>query len=262
MLRPSFALLLALTALLPFERSLAASDDDMAWLAVSEAERVRRVRELIRAGKPRFAWPDSPSRLAEGRPYCTRLMTDFLSGVGVQPIEPVTILLERSVTPLDTKNWVPLSAIKRVPGTRRLDPSFSKAIERCATADAGNFDRFYQLDVGAPPYRIYRLSRSINPMPDAELVYWSEYSPKWPEGRDGYTWVDLNACTEVLGSSIVTSSDRLLNDFRGQLGALTLYEGRVVAWDVSRGFLAKATVLDRGAKDTRFMHALCTWKLE
>ena len=260
MLKRFVALLLALTALLPFERSIAGSDDDMAWLAVSEAERVRRIRDLIRAGNPRFFY--SPSHLAEGRPYCSRLMTDLLRGIGVQPIEPVTILLEPSVTPLDTKNWVPLSDIKRVPGSRRLDPSFSKAIERCATENAGNLGRFYQFDVGSPPYRVYRLSRSINPVPDAELVYWSEYSPESHEGRKGYTWVDLKDCTEVFGTSATTFSDRLLEDFRGQLGALTLYDGRVVTWDVSRGSLAEAIVLNRKAVDTGFMHAACMWKIE
>lgn len=88
------------------------------------------------------------------------------------------------------------------------------------------------------------------------------YSQEWHEGRKGYTWVDLNDCTEVFGTSATTLSDRLLKDFRGQLGALTLYEGRVVTWDVSRGSLAEATVLDRNAEDTRFTHAACMWKIE
>lgn len=262
MLRPFFALLLALTALLPLERSLAGPDDDMAWLAVSEAERVRRVRDLIRTGNPRFAWPDSPSRLAEGRPYCERLMTDFLRGVGFNPIEPVAILLESSES-RDAQNWVPLSAIKRASGAR-LHASFSKAIERCSADDSATPDRFYEFNefTGAPPYRVYRLSPLINPVPDAELVYWSEYIPRLGAGRKGYTWVNLNICGEVFGRTAMTEALSLAADFRGQLGALTLYEGRVVTWDVSRGFLVQAIVLDRRAKDAGFMHALCTWKLE
>lgn len=226
----------------------------------TEAQRLEAIRNLISQEKSRRLVGDADGKPQSTAAVCERMLDDLLSRKGFKAIEPVAVL--DFEYPLSS---VVLSQAQEQKNARiaaeRLGPSLTKSLQRCAAdgrGDALKFDGFFS-STGAPPFRAYVLPKNVNPFPGSKLVYWSEYEEKTGLGRKGYTWVNLDICERTGGTPSLTDSLRLKKDPQGQRSSLTLYQEKVVSWDIAKGFLFSAHVVLPNPKRGMDFQAICSW---
>ena len=168
----------------------------------SEAQRLAQVRRLVKAElNPRPA--DSNDKYRQPgttAPTCSVMLQDLIAGK-FKAIEPVQIRRQYDPTVFEqTQNS------KKVQELRGFPKANTEKLRFCAGPEQekkiqGVEDRFFlgfDFLSGLPPYRIYRLPRSVNPYQDSHFLYWSVYDKEIGKGSP-YVWVNLDTCKPVLG---------------------------------------------------------------
>ena len=226
----------------------------------TEAQRLEAVRTLIREEKSRRLVGDPDGKPKSTAAFCTAMLGDLLSKRGFKAIEPVAVLnfeypvWDRDLPKIERDGREQIAA-------RTLGPYLTKSLQRCADVQEGSETRFsgFSEIVGVPPYRTYVLPKSLNPFPKSKFMYWSEYSEKLGSGRKGYSWVNLDSCEHTSGTAVYTDSLRLRNDPKGQMSALTVYHGKLVAWDMARNFVFGAEQIEPKYESPMKSLTLCRW---
>lgn len=201
----------------------------------TEAQRLEAVRTLISQEKSRRLVGDADGKPKSTAAFCERMLDDLLNHKGFKAIEPVAVLdFEYPVWDFELPK-TQRQKNERI-AAKKLGPTLNNNLQHCAVDERGDALKFFGFDssAGAPPFRVYVLPERVNPFPESQLVYWSEYVEKTGSGRKGYSWVNLDICEHTNGISSYTDSMNLKNDFQGQKSSLTVYQGKLVAWDVIR----------------------------
>ncbi len=214
--------------------------------AETEAERLERVREIIKAEQRREPLEYVPRPNNSTAPSCEVMLDDLMKGKGFSAIEPIAVFdHEYPSWNMRLSYFPPPDQLKQAEeDAKLLGPLLAASLQRCSLAEAeGNEERakalFLGLDewVGKPPFRLYVLPDWLTPFSSSNFLYWSEYGEELGHGREGYSWVDMDSCEHVGGIQALTQSKFLLDDPLGQQAALAVYKNHLVAWKVSRGYM-------------------------
>ncbi len=212
--------------------------------AETGAERLERVREIIKAEQRRD--PSQYNHRPENStaPSCEVMLDDLMKGKGFSAIEPIAVFdHEYPSWNMRLSYFPPPDQLKQAEeDTKLLGPLLAASLQRCSLAEAeGNEERakalFLGLDewVGKPPFRLYVLPDWLTPFSSSNFLYWSEYGEELGHGREGYSWVNLDDCQHIGGIRALTQAQWLRTDPFGQISALAVYRGHLVGWKVSRG---------------------------
>lgn len=234
----------------------------------TEAQRLERVRTIISQEKSRRLKERQYLQVNSTAPSCEVMLDDLLSNRGFEPLEPVAVFNHNY--PLRSpflEERLPLEEEQQAQAAEEKMGSFlANSLQKCAKVQAeGDEERArtlfnaFNYAAGAPPFRVYQLPEGVNPFPESKLIYWSEYLRESNKGRKGYSWVDLDSCEHTWGISGLTDSSSLEKDPHGQVGVLTVYEGRLVSWVVSRGFRFEAGYYDYYYPGNVKAGASCAW---
>jgi hypothetical protein len=240
----------------------------------TEAQRLERVRALIRQEPSRRLLEGAVGNSKNTAAFCEAMLHDLLDNKGFKPIEPVAVLdfqypiqnpdrgiqdRDESLLPLHQKQQSQYAA-------KQLGPFLTNSIQRCTDEEANGDERKgsvlfngFNYAAGLPPFRTYVLPKKLNPFPQAKLVYWSNYDESTGKGRKGYSWVNLNVCEHVNGTFGPIDSLRVKNDPQGQVEVLTNYRGKLVAWFVSRNLNFVADYFDPKYITPQKSRVICSW---
>jgi hypothetical protein len=240
----------------------------------TEAQRLKAVRTLIQQDKSRRLHPSSKVNPAGADAQCERMLKDLLSGKEFKAIEPVAVLnfeypiqnAEFSIYDRVENLLPPLEKQQSENAAKQLGPLLNEGIQRCTDEEANGDERKgsvlfngFNFWAGGPPYRAYTLPKKVNPFPKSKLIYWSEYVEASRKGRNGYSWVNLDICEYVDSTFGISDSLQRKNDPNGQAAALTIYRGKLVAWEVSRNYAFVADQLAPKYKSPQKSRNICRW---
>lgn len=226
----------------------------------TEAQRLQTVRTLVGQEKSRRLQPASNDKPKSTAAFCEAMLDDLLNNKGFKAIEPVAVLdFEYPVWDIALAE-AERRERKRI-AAKQLGPILTKSLRRCAHDGRGDAVKFFGFHAvaGAPPYLAYVLPNSVNPFPESKLVYWSEYLEKLGTGRKGYSWVNLDICEHTNGTSSLSDSLQLRDDPKGQVAALTLYQGKLVSWEVSRNRAFVADHFEPKYETPMKSRIICHW---
>ncbi|MCL1481103.1 MULTISPECIES: hypothetical protein [unclassified Marinobacter] len=228
----------------------------------TEAQRLDAVRILISQEKSRRLGGGPDGKPKSSAAFCERMLDDLLNHKDFKAIEPVAVL------DFDYPIWnLDLPKTQRQKNERiaakKLGPTLNNNLQHCAVDEGANHAwKFFGFNgsAGAPPFRVYVLPERVNPFPESQLVYWSEYVEKTGSGRKGYSWVNLDICAHTNGISVWTDSMKLRNDYQGQQSALTSYQGKLVAWDMTRNVFFGAEQIEPKRETQMKSKTFCLWE--
>jgi len=181
----------------------------------SEAKKLEFIRQTLK--KEKYLRSDEYNA-----PRCKQIMKDFLANKNFKAIEP----------------FVRANSID--------DPRMVKW-RQCEDKDYSDYngdpERFFNFlnNLGAPPYRYYRIELDGNPKDGPEdMVYYTMPSDRTQPGRTGYAWVDLKNC-EIKNGFTVTGALEKRHSLPNAafLNSLVYYKGELWAADFIGGFSFK-----------------------
>lgn len=236
----------------------------------TEAQQLEAIRSLIREEKSMRLEGHSQGIPGSNAPFCKKMLTDLLANKGFKAIEPVAILnheypvLSPDQGPVQRSEWL----VKKLMdiADKQLGKTLVEGLNQCATAEAHGDERrarnlftAFSDWAGAPPYRVYVLPKKLNPFPDNQLIYLSEFVAETGLGKESYSWVNLKVCEHgyVIGQS--TSSTRVKRNTQDLKTALTFYQGNLVAWDMNRNFAFSADLIKQKFKTPKKSQIVCRW---
>lgn len=180
----------------------------------SEAKKLEFIRQMLIKEKYFRLSEQSP-------PHCRQIMEEFLSNKNFKAIEPV--VRAESVD----------------------DPRMAKW-RQCERKDYHDYnvdpERFFSWleDLGAPPYRYYRIELDGNKANGPEdMIYHNQPSDRGRQAHTGYTWVDLSNCEIKDGFPITGALARVPSRYypnRVFLNTLVYYKGKLWAVEFVEGF--------------------------
>lgn len=232
-----------------------------------EAQRLDAVRALIASElAPRPAKTNDQYR-QEGTtaPSCNAMLQDLLAGK-YQAIEPVQIRDKHD--PTVREQFLDSTEVQELHGFPRVT---TEKLRFCASAEAeekfqGIKDRFFlgfDVSVGAPPFRVYRLPDSANPYRDMDFVYWSV--PKTGSGyRQDYHWVNLNHCKTVFGPQTSYTAGEEKKSPQENAQAIALYRGKFSYLEVHKGYAFSIQHLEPASvrsDSTDRLGTYCRWAI-
>lgn len=197
----------------------------------SEAQRLEQVRRLIKSElNPRPAdLNDKYRQPGSTAPTCSAMLQDLMAGK-FKAIEPVQIRTREDTS--DTGKGE--SPITQPDALRGFPKRTTEKLRFCAGPEQekkiqGVEDRFFlgfDFFAGSPPYRVYRLSKTVNPYLDSDFVYWASPNPNPGYSGWRYTWVNLDICKTVFGTSTSYSTAQEKERPGGNAQAIAIYGGK------------------------------------
>jgi hypothetical protein len=233
----------------------------------TEAQRLERVRTIISQEKSRRLKGYQYRQENSTAPSCEVMLDDLLNNRGFEPVEPVAVLNHNYPlrSPFLEEKLSPEEEQQAQAAEDKMRPFLTKSLQQCAKAEADGDERraralfnAFNYAAGVPPFRVYLLPEKINPFPDSNLMYWSEYAKKTGKGGEGYSWVNLKDCEHTWGVRDLSSLG-VKSDPKGQVAALTNYRDKLVVWVVSRGFRFEAQHYEPNYQDKVKAGTTCAW---
>jgi hypothetical protein len=176
----------------------------------SEAKKLEFIRQMLSKEKNLRLSKYSPK-------HCAGMMKDFLAGKHFKAIEPIVVA--------DSED----------------DPRLAKW-NQCRGKDYHDFnvdpERFFGWlpQLGAPPYRYYRIELDGNPKNGPEDMIYAEHSDELSYAVTGYTWVDLSKCEIQKRYPVTGSKSRMSKKPNAvYLNTLVYYKGKLWAVDFVDG---------------------------
>ncbi len=198
----------------------------------NEAKKLQFIRQML--------LKEEHLRLSEDSPcHCTQMMKDLLAGKNFKAIEPDV----------------------------RADSMDDPRLEKWNQCRYKDYHDFPDVDVknhfgwlpqlGAPPYRYYRIELDGNKENGPEDMIYAEYSDELSYAITGYTWVDLEKCEIKKGGGFVATDAKSHISKKPNavyLNTLVYYSKQLWAVDFVDGFhIDLFRWIDRGRMET------CGW---